>query len=90
MMVENEDRVIMRDGRMLIVRNGKLRPMDLDMTMEDGTQVTTKGSVMRPNGTVHQMQDGEVINMKGEINNIDDSIYVNDLEGLDDLNWTTD
>ena len=86
----NEERVMMKDGRMVIVRNGKLLPMDLDMTMEDGTKVTTKGSVMRPDGTVHQMQEGENINMAGEISNIDDSIYVNDTKDMDDMSRMVD
>lgn len=89
-MVMNEDRVMMKDGRMVIVRNAKLLPMDLDLTMSDGTKVTTKGSVMRPDGTVHQMQEGESINMADEISNIDDSIYVNDTKDMDDMSRMVD
>lgn len=84
------DSVMMKDGKIVIVRNGKLFPMDLDMTMTDGTKVTTKGSVLRPDGTVHQMQEGEIINKTGEISNIDDSIYVNDTKDMDDMSRMVD
>ena len=33
----NEDLVMMRDGRMMVERNGELMEMEEDMTMLDGT-----------------------------------------------------
>lgn len=84
-MEERRDWITRKDGRMMLVRNGKMMPLDLDMTLEDGTKVMTTGALMRPDGTSRQMLDGEVINMAGEMSNVDDEAYIRDTRDLDDM-----
>jgi hypothetical protein len=80
----DEDRVIMKDGRMLIVKDGKMLPMDIDMTMSDGTKVMTTGAILRPDGTTRQMAEGEAMYMNGEMTNVDDTSEIDDTMDMDD------
>lgn len=89
-METNKDIVMMKDGKMVILRQGKLLPMDLDMALLDGTRVMTTGAIMRPDGTSRQMLEGEAINMEGEMTNIDDEAYVNDTKDVDDMTRMVD
>ena len=80
----DEDRVMMKDGRMLIVKDGKMLPMDIDMTMSDGTKVMTTGAILRPDGTTRQMAEGEAMYMNGEMTNVDDTSEIDDTMDMDD------
>ena len=61
-----QDHIVMRDGRVLLVRNGELMSMHEEMTMPDGTKVGLDGTVMMPDGTMRLMAEGETILMQGE------------------------
>ena len=62
----HEDHIMMQEGRVLIMRNGEMMPMDEEMTMPDGTKIMTDGTMMMPDGTTRMMAEGETILMHGQ------------------------
>ena len=55
------DMVIMKAGRMMLLRNGDMIIMDESMTMADGTKVMTDGTVLLLDGTTLSLVEGEGI-----------------------------
>jgi hypothetical protein len=65
-MAMNEDMLMMKDGRVMIVRNGKTVPMEEEMTMSDGARVSMDGKVVMPDGTSRFLMEGEAMDMDGK------------------------
>ncbi|MBK5285131.1 MAG: hypothetical protein JJE25_06980 [Bacteroidia bacterium] len=61
------DGVMMQNGKVMMVRNGKMTPMDHDMTMSNGTKVMSTGTILKKDGTKMMMKDGQHIDMSGNI-----------------------
>jgi hypothetical protein len=61
------DGVMMKDGKMMEVKDGKTMPMDKEMTMSDGTKVMEDGTVMTKDGKKMMMKDGEHMSMDGKM-----------------------
>lgn len=62
------DGVVMKDGHMMMMKNGKpTEPMPADMTMPDGTKVTTTGVVKMKDGQEKHLTNGDIILMDGHI-----------------------
>src|SRR4051794_31859731 len=57
--------VKIKDGKMLIQKNGKWVPMPADMTMGDGTQVSTTGTVTMKNGSTMTLANGYGMTLAG-------------------------
>ncbi len=53
------DMVIMKSGRMMLLRSGDLIIMDENMTMADGTKVLTDGTIVLMDGTTLTLVEGE-------------------------------
>ena len=53
------DMVLMREGRMTLLRSGDMVVMDDNMTLADGTQVMTNGTVILTDGTTLTLVEGE-------------------------------
>lgn len=53
------DMVIMKGGRMMLLRSGDMIIMDENLTMADGTKVMTDGTVILMNGTSLTLVEGE-------------------------------
>lgn len=61
--------VTMINGKMMVVRKGKMSVMRNNVTMRDGTIVMPNGLIFFPlnGGTVIRMQEGAYVNMFGKI-----------------------
>ena len=59
--------VLMRDGKIIVLRDGEEMPMEEEMTMSDGTKVMPNGQVIMANGTARMMAEGETLSMDGQI-----------------------
>jgi hypothetical protein len=53
------DMVLMKEGRMVMLRRGDMIVMDNEMTMADGTKVMTDGTVILTDGTTLTLVEGE-------------------------------
>ena len=47
-----KDHIMMMDGKMKMVKNGKEMPMENEMTMGDGTKVMADGMCTKKDGTI--------------------------------------
>ncbi len=59
--------VLMRDGKIIVLRNGEEMPIEEEMTMSDGTKVMPNGQVIMGNGTARMMAEGETLSIDGQI-----------------------
>lgn len=62
-----KDCVMMEDGKMMSMMNGKTMPMEQDMTMKNGTQVMTDGTVKMKNGKTMTLKNGDCVYMDGTV-----------------------
>lgn len=56
-----EDHIIMREGKVILLRNGGEMPVEEEMTMADGTRIMPNGQVLMPDGTTRMMREGETM-----------------------------
>lgn len=62
-----KDCVMMEDGKMMTMMDGKTAPMDKDMTMKNGTMVMTDGTVKMKNGKTAMLKNGDCVMMSGKV-----------------------
>ena len=67
-----QDLVMMKDGKMMMMKNGEIKPMDMVVTMPNGTRVMMDGSIVSADGTTRMMMDGEAMTMDGEMTTLED------------------
>lgn len=60
-----KDHVMMKDGKMWVMKDGKTMMMDKDMTMSNGTMVSTTGKVTMSDGKSMMMKNGDMMDMEG-------------------------
>ena len=61
------DRLMLKDGKMVVVKDGKSAPMEMEMTLENGSKVMMDGTVVMKDGTTKKIADTEMILMDGKI-----------------------
>jgi hypothetical protein len=81
----HEGMVMMKAGRMTMVRDGELVEMDEDVLMNDGTRVLTDGTVIKTDGATRMMMEGESMGMDGEITDGEYQEEMEDVENRDDM-----
>ena len=60
-----EDFITMKDGRVMVIRNDGISPLDDEMTLSDGTRIGIDGTVVMPDGSTRMMEEGENITLGG-------------------------
>ena len=65
-MEPKQDMVVMKKGKMMVVRHGEAMPMDMVMTLSNGTRVAMDGTITLPDGTSRRLMDGEAMTLDGE------------------------
>ncbi len=56
---------MMKDGKMMIMKKGKTKPMTKDITMKNGTKCTTNGECIMKDGSTMMMNEGDCMEMSG-------------------------
>jgi hypothetical protein len=59
-----KDRVMMKEGEMVVIKAGKETRMVKSIKLPDGNIVMTDGTVKMPDGNSVKLKDGEYINLK--------------------------
>jgi len=59
------DGYMMKDGKMVIVKDGTLIQMEKDVTLSNGTVIMKNGTYQKKNGTKTTLKEGEHIDMMG-------------------------
>ncbi|MEP7169148.1 MAG: DUF6799 domain-containing protein [Bacteroidota bacterium] len=62
---KSHDYVAIKDGKMMIMKDGKMAPMDKEMDMADGSKVMMDGNVMKKDGSKMMMKEGDRMYMNG-------------------------
>jgi len=63
------DGVMMKNGKLMMLKTGKLTMMDHEMTMSNGTKIMSDGTIMKKNGTKMMMKEGQHMDMSGNMRN---------------------
>ena len=71
-METKQDMVMMKGGKMMVMRHGEMKPMDMVMVMPNGVKVMMDGTIMMADGTSRMMMDGEAMTMDGEMTTMED------------------
>ena len=58
---------LMKDGNMLLVKNGEMAPMTVTLTMGDGSLCMPDGTCQRKDGTTVMLKEGQSMLMNGKI-----------------------
>jgi hypothetical protein len=66
-----KDCVMMKDGKMWVMKGGKTMEMSKEMTLANGTKVMTDGTVTMKDGKTMMMKDGESMMMNGKMKKMD-------------------
>ena len=75
--MQNHDGVIMRDGKLLVMKNGQTSLLSSDLTLNNGTVVMANGTVKTQDGTVTTLKDGDYVAMDGTMGNIKTRFHKN-------------
>ena len=67
----NEDLLVMKNGKMMRKRGGRIRPMKEDMAIFDGMRVMMDGTVIMTDGIARTMMEGEAITMDGRLTDME-------------------
>ena len=59
--------VMMKDGKMMMIHNGKMTMMNHDMTMSNGTKVMSDGTCIKKDGIKMMMKEGQHMDMSGKM-----------------------
>jgi hypothetical protein len=67
---QREDMVMMKDGRVVTVRNGEMTPIEKETILPDGTRVMPDGRVVLTDGSTRMMHEGETMYMNSRMMNM--------------------
>ena len=59
--------IMMKDGKMWVMKDGKSSAMDGDLTLNEGTIVSASGKVTMKDGSTKTLENGDAIDMDGVI-----------------------
>ncbi|MDZ4665249.1 MAG: DUF6799 domain-containing protein [Bacteroidota bacterium] len=62
-----KDCCMMKNGKMMCMKDGKSMRMDKDMTMKNGTKCMTNGDCVMKDGVTIKMKEGECMDMNGKM-----------------------
>ena len=65
--MQMKDCVMMKDGKMMMAKNGDTTAMEKDRTMSNGTMVMTDGMCKMKDGKTMKMADGDCMCMDGKM-----------------------
>ncbi len=67
MKMSNEKHVMMQEGKVTIMKNGKMIPVKAFTPLSNGTKVMSDGTIIKKDGSKTMLKEGECLNMAGEI-----------------------
>ncbi|MXV50470.1 hypothetical protein GS399_05750 [Pedobacter sp. HMF7647] len=62
-----KDCVMMEDGKMMLMKDGKTMEMTKDMALKNGTMIMTDGTVKSKSGKSMKLKNGESVDMNGKM-----------------------
>jgi hypothetical protein len=74
------DGFVKKDGKTVMVKDGKFTTLKKDVTLSDGTVVMTNGSFKTNDGTATELKDGDHLDLNGKLTTLNNSKTNNDRE----------
>ena len=68
--MQNHDGVIMKNSKVILMKNGQSAILTQDLVLADGTTVMADGTVKMKDGTTATMQEGDYFKMDGTKGNM--------------------
>ena len=65
--VMEKDHIMMKDGKVMMIMEGKSMPADKELTLSNGAKVSVDGTVTMKDGTKMMMKEGDMMSMAGEM-----------------------
>ncbi len=62
-----KDCCMMKDGKMMQIKSGKMQPMEENITMANGTMCMTNGECIMKDGKKMKMKEGDCMDMSGKM-----------------------
>lgn len=66
-----KDHIMMTDGKMWVMKDGKTTAMDKEITLSNGTVIELSGKVTTTDGTTQILGNGDAIDMDGIVTKYD-------------------
>jgi hypothetical protein len=76
--VGSHEGVVMRSGKLLMMKNGLTTQLTTDLTLENGTVVMVNGSVKTKDGITTVLKEGDYVSMDGTTGNIKSALQPKD------------
>lgn len=67
MIRQHPDGYMLKSGKVVMIKDGKVTTIDKDITLENGTTITTNGSILQMDGTKATLKEGEHIDLTGKM-----------------------
>jgi hypothetical protein len=64
------DGFVSKDGKTIMVKDGKFTPLKKDMTLPDGSVVKTNGTFKSTDGTEIELKEGDHLDFKGKLSTL--------------------
>jgi len=61
------DHMMMQNGKMVMMKDGKKMPMEKDITLKNGTKCMTDGTCIKKDGAKTKFKEGEMMDMNGKM-----------------------
>ncbi|MEP6952411.1 MAG: DUF6799 domain-containing protein [Ginsengibacter sp.] len=68
--VKSHEGVIMKDGKLLMMKNGQTTQLTTDLTLDNGAVVMSNGTLKSKDGTTTTLKEGDYVAMDGTTGNI--------------------
>ena len=81
----NSDKIMMKDGKVMRLRNGEMAPIEEEVTMPDGTRILMDGTVLMTNGVIRMMAEGETMRL---VNSTADTPTMPEMGSTEDMTGT--
>jgi hypothetical protein len=62
-----KDHIMMKDGKVMMIKEGKGMQLDKELTLTNGSKVAVDGTITMKDGTKMTMKDGDMMTMDGEM-----------------------
>jgi len=72
------DHIVMKRGRLMVVKDGESTPASSEVKLGDGTRVKPDGTITPPSGRVYRMLDGQISRFSGAPFPATDTLTVKD------------
>ena len=69
--MNKKDCVMMKNGHLLMMKDGKTMDMPTDIVLENGMSISKNGTVTNADGTTRVMKNGDCVDMNGNWERID-------------------